>query len=130
MTAVEGGTEVHGSLIEADRVDFCVTILEEGNYTISAEVKAPGLSSNSMYWTIDRSPDSGMVWHMNVSNQFGKQFVSDGGSPEGGNSRKEIYLQPGDMTISFYHREPGVALDKFELTKLQQAENGLSLIHI
>ena len=124
VTAIEGNDQVYASLNKNDRVEYCVTVQQAGDYTILAHVKAPEFSANSMYWTIDDSPGNGMVWHMNLSSGYGQQYVSDGGNPEGGNGRKEFYLNAGDHTLSFYHRESGVALDKFELILLAATDTG------
>ncbi|MEM7801810.1 MAG: PT domain-containing protein, partial [Chloroflexota bacterium] len=112
-----GGTGVeHGTLFAGDRADYCVTITEAKEYAIQAVVKAPTDGSNSMYWTVDGLPSGGMVWHMSyASSGFTTQYVSEGGSFNGGNPAKGIYLEPGTYTLSFYLREPGVELDRFEL---------------
>ena len=104
-----GGSEVeYASLVQNDRVEYCFTVTKEADYNIAAYVKAPSYASNSMFWTLDSLPNSNMVWHMNVSSSYGRQLLSDGGSPEGGNSSKAVRLKAGDHIISFYHREPGV----------------------
>ncbi|MEM9774889.1 MAG: hypothetical protein AAF902_09930 [Chloroflexota bacterium] len=105
----------NNSLDETDRVDFCLTLAEAGDYHLAAWVLAPSLASNSMFVTIDNTPPEGMIWHMNINSDYGRQVVSSGGNPEGLNPGKTIYLEAGDHTISFYQRELGVVLDRFEL---------------
>ncbi|MFK7801061.1 MAG: hypothetical protein AB8G95_05475 [Anaerolineae bacterium] len=118
VTAISGNDAENASLVMADRADYCVTINQPGDYTIAANVKSSSFGSNSMFWTLDGSPASGMVWHMNVSNGYSLQTASSGGNPEGGNGGREVYLEAGDHIISFYHREPGVALDRIEVVSI------------
>lgn len=101
------------------RIDFCVRIATTGNYEIVGRVLATGNQSNSLFVTIDGAPAAGMVWHMEKSSSYADVILSAGGSPEGGNPPLSIYLAQGDHTISFYHREKEVRLDKFEVVPVE-----------
>ncbi|MEM9773395.1 MAG: hypothetical protein AAF902_02360 [Chloroflexota bacterium] len=119
-SAASGGQGVgataakNDSIVAGDRLEFCVTVTEAGNYHLAAWVKAPEFNANSVYVILDHE---GMVWHMNLGDSYSRQIVSDGGNPEGGNPTRHFYLSAGDHMIRFYHREPGVVLDRIELVQ-------------
>ncbi|MEM7798719.1 MAG: CARDB domain-containing protein, partial [Chloroflexota bacterium] len=114
--AIGGSGSINGSLVEADRADYCVTIPADGDYIVQARVKAPTDGSNSMYWTVDGAPSTGMIWHMALSSGITTQSVSNGGRVLGNNPAHVLELVEGTTyTISFYLREPGAELYSFEL---------------
>ncbi|MEM9774470.1 MAG: hypothetical protein AAF902_07825 [Chloroflexota bacterium] len=115
--AVGATTRKNDPAIQNDRVDFCMTVAEAGNYHLAAWVKTSGLGGNSMYVVLDGMPTVGQIWHMDLTNTYSRQVVSIGGNPEGGNPGKTFQLSAGDHMISFYHREPGVVLDRIELVR-------------
>ncbi|MEM9773874.1 MAG: hypothetical protein AAF902_04795, partial [Chloroflexota bacterium] len=132
--AIVGSNVDYETLVEADKVDFKVSVQQGGEYFIEASVLAPSFDSNSLFWTVDSQPGVERTWHMDTDDQYAVQKVSDGGDPEGGNAGQAVYLPAGERTISFYHRESGVRLDRIKLLAkppescgelLQEAENGV-----
>jgi len=100
------------------RTDFCVYLDEPGRYQIQARVKATDAGKNSMFVQVDSVV---IVWHMAVGSSYLEQAVSNGGSVNGNNPAAILQLSAGTHDISFFHRESGVLLDKFELIPAGQS---------
>ncbi len=94
------------------RIDFCVRLAAPGRYQIQARAKATDNAKNSMFVQVNSVL---MVWHMATGPNYLEQAVSNGGSVNGNNPAAILQLSAGTHDISFFHRESGVLLDKFEL---------------
>ncbi|MEM9777302.1 MAG: hypothetical protein AAF902_22180, partial [Chloroflexota bacterium] len=122
VQVLSGDDQVNGDLVTEDRAEYCFMVTEDADYRLEAIVKAPSFGSNSIYWVMEGVLDEGMIWHMNLSNNYSRQTVSDGGSPNGGNSAKTMRLKAGSYTLVLYQREPGVMIEQVEL--VEQIESG------
>ncbi|MEM9775245.1 MAG: hypothetical protein AAF902_11745, partial [Chloroflexota bacterium] len=111
VQVLSGDDQVNGDLVTEDRAEYCFTVTKDADYRLEAIVKAPSFGSNSIYWVMEGVLDEGMIWHMNLSNNYSRQTVSDGGSPNGGNSAKTMRLKAGSYTLVLYQREPGVMIE-------------------
>ncbi|MBX2886208.1 MAG: fibronectin type III domain-containing protein, partial [Granulosicoccus sp.] len=98
----------------AEFIEFCVNVQEPARYRIATQVRAPSISEDSYYFTInedvpDTIPEPG-IYDVRRSNSFIDDVV---------NTRTEnpliVTLEPGAATLRFYLREANVALRQISL---------------
>ncbi len=111
----ENGQNVPGEeLNEAHSVTFCVNVSDPGTYKILARTWAPDVNHDTFYVRVDGAPSEGFLWDVTQSTTFVNDYVNDRFKSD----PTEIFLTAGDHTITVYHREPGVMLDKIELENI------------
>ncbi|MEM9774589.1 MAG: DUF5060 domain-containing protein [Chloroflexota bacterium] len=105
------GHAPNGKIDLNNRADFCVEVPQSGDYQILARVHAPDSNHDSFFVTIDGAPSAGHVWDVQNNNNYVDDFVNDRGKTD----KVTVTLSEGKHIISFYRRETGTRLDKFEL---------------
>ncbi|MEM8858869.1 MAG: DUF5060 domain-containing protein [Chloroflexota bacterium] len=108
---VGAGNAPNSGLDIDNRVDFCVEVVNAGNYQLLGRVQAANSLQDSFFVTINGAPSSGYLWDVSRSNSFKNDFLNDRGKSD----PTTFYLDAGKHIISFYRREAGAKLDKFEL---------------
>lgn len=93
----------------ADSVDYCFTVATAGVYRIDVAVHAPDGFSDSFFVDVD----GGTVYLWDVAN--GTTFIQDDVADRNGADPVEVTLNPGQHTVTVYHREDGARLDTLTL---------------
>ncbi len=97
-----------GTLDRQNRVDYCVTVVEAGEYRIGARVFAPSHSGNSFFVQVNGQPAEGILWDIfPVNGTYTNSYVRQRGE----SGYASFYLNAGNHTISFNKREPNTRLD-------------------
>lgn len=118
-SAASGGQYVHapagsGFIFQGagnDKVTYCSTVSQAGQYRIKAWVYGVDGGQDSFYVTVDGNPTGGFLWDMLRNTSYLPDFVSS----RGGSDPELITLSAGDHIIAFHQREDEARLDKFEL---------------
>lgn len=120
-----GGQYIHapsGSAYDGpnslQRVDYCFTVDQAGDYYIKGEVYSPDNASNSFYAKVNDEPEAGVKWTTPVNSGYEVAYLS------GGAGQYVATLSPGEQIVSVYLREPNNRLDTLELEPLGQAPTG------
>lgn len=93
-------------------VDYCVTATVARDYVMSAKVRAPDASSDSVWIQID--DEEPVLWHMGavgIQNLLTYTPVIDSRTV----AQWTFRLDEGDHRVRFYHREAGVQLDYWQI---------------
>lgn len=98
------------SLNRKNRVDYCITVQQAGEYVINARAFAPSNRGNSFFVQVDQAPAEGILWDIFPTNGT---YVNSIVRERDVNSPAKFYLDAGAHTISFIHREEGARLDAF-----------------
>ncbi len=105
------GHAPNGRLDKQNSATFCVNVPESSTYKIVGRTWAPDIKHDSFFVQIDNGPVSGYLWDVRETNSFEDDEVNDRGKVD----PVKFYLEKGEHTITFYRRESGTLLDKFEL---------------
>lgn len=98
------------ALNRKNRVDYCITVEEAGEYIIKTRAFAPNNRGNSFFVQVDNVPAEGILWDIFPTNGT---YVNSIVSERDVNSPATFYLDAGAHTISFIQREDGARLDSF-----------------
>ena len=93
------------------RVEFCMTVPEDGVYKLIGRVQAATKNNDSFYVMVDGAPSRGYLWDVKRSSGFVNDAVNDRRKTD----PQTFFLSAGEHTISFVHREPEAKLDRIEL---------------
>ena len=104
------GANWHGPITQ-DKVEYCFTVPEIGNYVLVGTVLASSVDNGSFYVTVDGTPSTGYLWDLAVNNAF----VEDELNNRSGSDPVLLSLGAGAHTITVYQREDGAQLDKLSL---------------
>ncbi|WP_168215728.1 SdrD B-like domain-containing protein [Roseimaritima ulvae] len=95
------------------KVTYQFDVASEGNYEISALLRAKNSSENSIWVKVDDQP--WVQWHMDLTGRsFQWQAVTDGWDQQA----TQFHLTAGQHSLQLRVREDGVRLDKFMVSKL------------
>ncbi|MCX7852029.1 MAG: hypothetical protein N2383_04520, partial [Caldilineales bacterium] len=87
---------------ERHKAVFCVTVTQAGTYRLRARVYATAVGQNSFYVRMDEG--AAVVWHVPVGGTYTQAQLST-----------TFVLAAGRHRLTFYWREAGVRLDRFEV---------------
>ncbi len=96
------------ALNNENRVDYCITVNNAGEYRIRTRAFAQSYTANSFHVQIDGEPSNGILWDIYpVNGTYVDSYVSDRGRPE----YSIFELGAGTHILSFIFREAGTRLD-------------------
>ncbi|MBN1318538.1 MAG: pilus assembly protein [Anaerolineales bacterium] len=98
------------SIDEDRKATYCVTLDEIGIFRIIGWVYAADGGANSFYVTVDGVPAEGYLWDTEIISSYEADYVNDRNSDD----PIEVILDAGNHIVTFYAREDGTRLDKFE----------------
>jgi hypothetical protein len=107
-----------------NRADYCFTVTTAGVYRIKGWVYGPSTSRNSFFVQVDGSPAAGYLWDVPVKSLYIADYVNDKRTVVV--DPVEVNLGVGDHSLTFYLREDGTRLDKFELEPVSAASSAPS----
>ncbi len=99
----------------ADHVAFSVDVAESGSYHLQARIRAPNLSSNSLWFKVDNG--NWIKWWEGIATGSVFNWNLAPGAP--------FTLNPGTHTITVAYRESGTQLDKISLSTNPALPDGL-----
>ena len=96
---------------EVDRLEYRLTVEEEGYYRVKGRVHAASGIDDSFWVKVDGEPSSGYLWDVLQNTTYQSDYVSD----RDGEDPVEVCLTAGDHTVTVYLREDGTRLDTIGL---------------
>ncbi len=99
----------------ADHAVFSVDVTESGSYYLQARIRAPNLSSNSLWFKVDNG--NWIKWWEGIATGPVFNWSLAPGAP--------FTLNPGTHTITVAYRESGTQLDKISLSTNPALPSGL-----
>ncbi|MFK7805091.1 MAG: DUF5060 domain-containing protein [Anaerolineae bacterium] len=111
------GDAANGKIDRNQRADFCINVVEAGEYTILGRVLAPNSSQDSFFVTVDSAPAAGHLWDVRDSGTF----INDNVNNRSKQDPATFNLSAGKHIVSFYLREAGTMLDRFEMVLIAGA---------
>jgi hypothetical protein len=110
------------SVSTGGRAAYTFNLSQGGSFVISGLVNAPSESANSLYVNIDAEPvDPTMIWDIPVTSGFESRGISWRGNGDASVSQfvpAVFSLAAGAHTLVIRGREPGVQLDRIDISRL------------
>jgi hypothetical protein len=120
-SAASGGEYVHFSNgtgtrfsgpDEGQKLDYTFYVATEGTYRIKGAVHAANGNDDSFWIKFTDDNKTGLyLWDVLRNTGYQQDYVND----RNGADPVELYLQPGEKTVTVYLREDGTRLDRIEL---------------
>ena len=97
-----------------NKVVYCVNIVNPGTYKLKAWVYGANDADDSFFVTMDGLPATGYLWDIQVNTSYAADELAN----RHGSDPQTMYLNAAQHNLTFYQREDGTRLDKFQLIRI------------
>jgi len=97
-----------------NKVVYCVNVVNPGTYKLKAWVYGANDADDSFLISVDGLPATGYLWDIQVNTSYAADELAN----RHGSDPQTFYLNAAQHNLSFYQREDGTRLDKFQLIRI------------